>query len=815
MGTASPRISPIFSLFPLLVAFQGVVPPAARPDTGFAARNSRDSIDARVAEDSIRFREWREHRKIALTPEREASAYRDPLAREIVLHARSARVSQDSSLIAYDAMAHERLTVGLGIGRVGREKLFLRNETASHVRWQRGHGAVVDVVGARSAFPMVAPGVHVMTDMLHIDAIPYYPGRESLLRITGVNRSSDTENNEQILINPLAAGGEAYYRYQSGDSVSFLLPDGTKGRLREVKVEARAPRFDLIVGSLWFDVKTAQLVRAVYRPSLPMDIVKFVEATEKDAFDDVPKAMKPILFPMSLDITALTVEYDLHEQRWWLPRLETVEGRMRVGFMRAPFSAEQSYRYASVNGTDVLPPIFGSVRDSIASTERDSTHRMREDARRKARGDTAELSRAERTARREKRRGGGEDRALLDCAPGDTITHRSVRYGGALPIIVRIPCDTASLTHSKEFSPSIYDPGDERFGTKDREELQKSLGLGLQAGWDPQHPTIHYGVDRGMLRYNRVEALSAGVLVESTLGSGYTANASARIGLADWQPNAEAHLMRSNGDRSYSLGAYRRLNSANDWGDPLSVGSSISSLLWAHDEGFYFRSAGAELTSMSPRNDPFTWRIFAERQDDAEKHTNLSLWHALGGAGFIPNIRAEDATAFGVGAQYQLSFGLDPQRLRAAVDVRGEGATGTFDYARASAEATATHGLGAQLDGALTVSVGSSLGSVPIQRAWFLGGVATIRGQEPGTQAGDAYWLGRAEIGRTFAGVRPTIFYDIGWAGERGNFAKSVRPISGAGVGLSVLDGLIRFDAAHGINPNHALRADLYTSARF
>lgn len=119
------------------------------------------------------------------------------------------------------------------------------------------------------------------------------------------------------------------------------------------------------------------------------------------------------------------------------------------------------------------------------------------------------------------------------------------------------------------------------------------------------------------------------------------------------------------------------------------------------------------------------------------------------------------------------------------------------------------------LEGALTASVGSSVGSIPIQRAWFLGGVATVRGQEPGTQAGDAYWLGRAEIGRTFAGVRPTIFYDIGWAGARGEFGKSPRPISGAGIGASVLDGLFRFDVAHGINPNHALRADLYTSARF
>jgi hypothetical protein len=318
-----------------------------------------------------------------------------------------------------------------------------------------------------------------------------------------------------------------------------------------------------------------------------------------------------------------------------------------------------------------------------------------------------------------------------------------------------------------------------------------------------------------MLRYNRVEALSAGVLVERTLGRGYTANASARIGIGDWQPNAEGHLSRSNGDRTYTLGLYRRLDSANDWGDPLSVGSSISSLLWSHDEGFYYRSAGAELTSTTPRDGAITWRLFAERQDDAEKHTNVSLWHLLGGAGFIPNIRARDASAYGAGAAYHNTYGLDPERLRATLDVRAEGATGTYDYGRGSAEATVTRGLFAHLDGALTASVGSSVGTVPVQRFWFLGGVATVRGQEPGTRAGDSYWLGRAELGRTFAQVRPTIFYDLGWAGSRSAFARGLRPMGGAGVGVSALDGLIRFDMAHGIEPNHAWRADLYTQARF
>ena len=783
-------------------------PGAVRPDTGF-----RDTIAARIDEDSLRLAQWMEARRIPLTPELEASAYRDPLARDLVLHARRARLEQDSTLRAYNATSHERLTIGLGVGSVGREKLFLRSESAARVRWQSGRGAVVNVVGARSVLPMVTPGVRVMSDMLHIDAIPYYPGRESLLRVAGVQRVGQSSGDPE-LINPLAAGAEAYYRFQIGDSVAFVLPDGTRGRLREVKVEARRPRADLIVGSLWFETRSAHLVRAVYRPSIPLNVAEFVKATEKDAFEDVPAVIKPMIFPMSLDVTALTVEYELHEQQWWLPRIETLTGRMRIGFMRAPFTREESYRYASVNGTDSLPPIFASAADSVRSAHRDSTHRMRSESMNSSM-DSARAERDARRARRDHRDDPDTDLGLLDCATGDTLTRRSVRYGGALPIVVRIPCDTASLTHSKEFSPSIYDAGNELFGTKERDELEKSLGLGLQAGWDPQRPTLHFGADRGMVRYNRVEALSAGVLVESTLGSGYTANASARIGLADWQPNVEAHLLRGNGTRTYSLGAYRRLNSANDWGDPLSLGSSISSLLWSHDEGFYFRSMGAELLSTTSNANAFTWRLFAERQADAEKHTNLSLWHLLGGAGFIPNIRAQSATALGIGARYQASYGLDPKGLRTIVDLRGEGATGTFDYARASAEATATHSLGNKLNGSITASVGGTAGSVPVQRLWFLGGVATVRGQEPGTQAGDAYWLGRAELGRTFTSFRPTIFYDLGWAGPRAAFAGSTRPISGAGVGVAAFDGLVRFDIAHGIHPNHALRADLYTSARF
>jgi hypothetical protein len=41
------------------------------------------------------------------------------------------------------------------------------------------------------------------------------------------------------------------------------------------------------------------------------------------------------------------------------------------------------------------------------------------------------------------------------------------------------------------------------------------------------------------------------------------------------------------------------------------------------------------------------------------------------------------------------------------------------------------------------------------------------------------------------------------------------RPLSGVGVGWSVLDGLLRFDLARGLYPSQQWRFDSYLEARF
>ena len=76
-------------------------------------------------------------------------------------------------------------------------------------------------------------------------------------------------------------------------------------------------------------------------------------------------------------------------------------------------------------------------------------------------------------------------------------------------------------------------------------------------------------------------------------------------------------------------------------------------------------------------------------------------------------------------------------------------------------------------------------------------------------------WLGRGELGLNTVWARPILFYDAGWAGRREDFGRPGRPLSGAGIGLSFLDGLIRTDVSKGIWPEKGWRLDLYLDALF
>jgi hypothetical protein len=753
-----------------------------------------------------------------VTAEVLATAFKDQTAKTTLLRARAARLTQDSSLVAYDAMAYQRISAGLGFSKIGRDRLLFRHESAARIQWQRGVGVWMEARGSRTAIPVAPQEAHdeirgEMNDPDMNASIPYFPGYEPLWIGSDMARS---QVDETELVHPIAEGAEAYYTYQTGDSISFKLPNKTVIQLRELKVRPREPKWNLAVGSLWFDTNSGQLVRAAYRLAIPMDI--WAVATEDDpkSMDDVPVWVKPMITPMKAEVTAIAVEYGLHEGRFWLPRLRLAEGSAQVSFMHVPFKMEESFKYASVNGKDSLPPIKiaqgpprarmpDSLTDEQQQEWRDS---VRAASRARVRAANDSIRRGLKTA----------TRRVSQCDTSDVQISTRTRYDSTLPIAIKVPCDASKLENSPDLPASIYDPGEELFGTKDLDALKaEALSLSAQAPLQFNlsllpPPTISFGPS--LMRYNRIEGFSAGASAEQQLGGGYSVTALGRLGFADLEPNVELTATRTNLTKSVSFSGYNHLVSASDWGHPLSFGSSFSALMFGRDEGFYYRASGAELTTS--RDTPFggarvEWRAFVEQQRTAAVKTNF----ALNGSDFPANLQARRGTYAGLGARITHDYGLDPRGLRILSDLRFEAASGDSLYGRGALDLTASHGFG-RLAGSLTLAGGSSVGGLPAQRRWYLGGSQTVRGQSPDTaQSGNAFWLTRAEIGSNDASVRPAVFADLGWVGDRRKMAEVGRPMSGVGAGVSFLDGLFRFDVARGVYPRKQYRADLYLEAKF
>jgi len=135
-------------------------------------------------------------------------------------------------------------------------------------------------------------------------------------------------------------------------------------------------------------------------------------------------------------------------------------------------------------------------------------------------------------------------------------------------------------------------------------------------------------------------------------------------------------------------------------------------------------------------------------------------------------------------------------------------------YGRAMMQLSLARSLGA-FAGSVQLSGGTSVGQLPPQRRWYVGGTRTLPGLSFGTAGGDAFWLARAEVSRGMPLLRPVLFADVGWAGERNGWRGGYRPLSDVGLGLRALDGLVRADVARALYPVSRTRLSLSIERSF
>ncbi len=713
-----------------------------------------------------------------------ASAYKDAISRDLIARARAARLSQDVAITGYDAKVTQRMSVKAAVGPVALERLAFRQEAAARVQWQRGVGAHVDVTGARVSIPMIGmpkverDAVENMATAAQMFPLPYFPGQEPLWVGQFAARP---DVNENTMVNPLANGAEAYYTYRASEVTTIRLPTGDTLVVRQIDVRPRDAEPNLIVGSLWLDAVSGQVVRAAYRMAAPGRAAVSVTGTDSSGKRQTGSMiagaiLKMVMPTMIAEVTDIVVEYQ-RVQGFWLPRSQVMEGFVKSSFAKVPVTIENAFRFQSVNETSGLAPF---VVDTMSG---------------------------------QMRRVDGELVKPFDqCKTSPTRTATGYK-ADSVPVLIRVTCNTDSLLHSPDLPASAFDEGEEIFGTAQRDELvAQALSMVDQApfGWNLfRMPDMQYGVS--FTRYNRIEGLSSGVRLTQPMGGGFEISALPRFSTADRVLRGEVSLSRSNASHSMRLTAFDRLVPMSDWETPLSFGSSLSAFFLGRDDAFYYRATGGELAWNTERGVKLDWRVFHERQHTAVPRAEFSV-----GGSFGPNLGTDEDRYSGIGVRYRGSRGLDPRGFRASTDVRLDAASGDSTFARAAMEFTFLRGFGSAFDGALTLGAGTSTGAVPVQRRWYLGGSQTVRGQDPSPAlSGNAFWLTRAELGRPLGFLRLAAFGDLGWAGDRTKLNEVGRPASGAGLGFSFLDGAARLDVARGIFPMQQTRISFYLGSRF
>lgn len=723
-----------------------------------------------------------------------------PLAgARLVAQARAARARNERLVTSYQVNVTQR--IGVGIRALRRDRMLFGQELSARIEWFRDAPSKIHVLGARQRIPVAMRGDQVPDDLddnvrwLVIDPAADY------LRLAG--------DDADGFSHPLREGSEADYRFSAGDTTRITLPGGRTLSLLELVVRPRRADFNLMNGSLWFDADSYGLVRAVFAPARPFDIE--LDGDSGDA-DDIPALAKPIRG----EVKFVTLEYGLYELRWWMPRYLAMDIEAQASVLRVPVRFERVYEgYRVQGGTEPVPGArrpAGSVR---RDSERDSAM---------ARMDADSLARVIEQCVREQIDSVNAE-AERNRALGRTSVTVSVGGSGAAnrygrrcrrramqddrwAIEVVVPDDTASLLRSPSLGEPILAMGDV-ISEDELRQLGSEIGAIPQRPWQlrPQLPDGIGSILKNA-RYNRVEALSLGANGTVDFGR-LSVDGLVRIGVADLEPNGELGLVRPARNARFRLGAYRRLEAANPDTRPFGVTNSFGALFTQRDDGEYYRTLGVEITAANANSGWWSARLYTQQERPAAVETNFSLPHLLHRASvFRPNIAAAPAGQAG-GSLTLRGTRVLSRSVVATGDVTVDGAMGTFDFGRGSmALRMAATGVGPLALG-LEAAAGTSTGGVPVQSRFFLGGPATLRGYSGGSASGESFWRGRIEVGNRFPAARIMLFTDAGWAGPRSVFATG-KPLWGAGVGVSFLDGILRMDLARRLRAPQGWRFDFY-----
>ena len=671
-----------------------------------------------------------------------SDTYGDESARALIERARAARGSEAAGLQSYEATVYERIYLGLSAFRFRRERGLYRQQRAARIRWEADGTETIRWLGVRKAVPIIGDVAEIEIDEPEeMDEFPINPTGDRMM-LAG-----------WPFLHPLSDTAAYHYRFRSGDTMQVILqPTGRTINMGQIIMEPRRSEFGLLGGSLWFDLETAALVQAAFKPARDFNL----EIDEPDEAEDVPGFLKPIVF----SVEYMTVEYSLEELQWWLPRRVRFDGEGRAGkVLRMPLTMELEARDFDVNMANTVDP----GEELPEGWTRDVSEREDEE---------------------------GNVRTVVTVQPPDSALIAS------------------DYLDDEEFK-------NDAFTKREINELKGQLEDVLMPHTATEAERFEWGFGGGLVRYNRVEALSVGARIVAPRPDNAVVRGTIRLGIGDWVPNMSADYRKDDTRGFKQFEAYYELKAAADWGNPMGMGAVVNTLLLGYDDAMYYR-AGGVATSLRRESGRvrYDFKLFGEYHWATPKETDFSIWTAISDDDMPDNIIADEISVAGLAVKVRGQVGVDPSGWQLFGTAWGEGGLGDMRYGRLAVQGGVTHPLLKRLAFAVEVGTGAAFGDVPVQKRFFLGGVNTLRAFPIGVVQGEAFWLGRVELSNRLPMFRLVAFADFGWAGPRSEYGFSDYSAS-IGAGLSLLDGLARIDVAgslRGREPN-AVRVYFYLDA--
>jgi hypothetical protein len=706
------------------------------------------------------------------TPDSTSSPYSTPATQHLVQRARARRQTSDSAVADYRARIHYRLTVGVGRRRWARVPATAVEEQVAQVQWQRPNDLRLDVVGRREKSRSASLALSSVWDR------PWFVPRS----VDDSVRIFSDEFPATGALHQLASSAPGWYRYALTSELSVTAGRGGTLRLFRVDVTPTRAGPALIAGQMWIDSASAEVVRLTFRYVGTGLWVK----PEGTARSDSSSARRINSLANQIVSVDADLEYGLQDARYWMPRRQVIAGRVRIPIVSdlvIPFRAVTTFEDFEIN---TGRPIAFEL--SLPATDDPDSLRLMRQVRRDS----------VRAARRGRARGGEDSLrswSYADRWPGGRYElHRPSDdslggFGGWLDSL-SLDADPAEARRAREAESGL---------ARLAEALPDSLTGERAHG-------IAYERLSDAIRFDRVQGLSLGLGYRARVpGVSFTnLYGTVRYGLSDERVTGRLSVIRDAPEGRIVVSGYRDVTGLDPFAPAPGIGNTLNALFVAHDDADYLLAHGVSAGYETSLGTGLELAVGAryERQTSVARAATSSINDFLGGSGALPPNPAVDQGRFG-GGHVRLT-GAGAFRWRATADVLGGEGTVTGRF-----HGEIRRSIGRRQG--LTVRVKGGLATAPTlrQSAFRLGGIGTVRGHGYGVRRGQAFWAAQVDVTPSPGRLRPVLFFDAGQAGGAGNLLGG-RVLAGAGVGLSLFGGLLRFDLSRAVAPDRAkLRFDI------